>query len=91
MLSIHSGREVPWVFGIEGITDHNFPGSIGAALLKMVAIRYSVIVMAGAASLLRTVRHFAIYGYWVPIESLQNDLFMQRDLGGDRGGIDEAE
>ncbi len=91
MLSIHSRREVPWVFGIEGITDNNFSGSVGSALLKMVTIRYSIVVMTGAAGLLRTVRHFALYGQRVSIESLQDNLFVQRDLGGNRGGIDEAE
>ena len=90
MLSIHSRREVPRVFGIGGITDNNFSRSIGSALLEVVTIRYSIIVMTGAAGLLRAVRHYALYSQRASVESLQNNLFMQRDLGGNRGGIDEA-
>jgi hypothetical protein len=90
MLSIHPGRKVPRGFGIIGITDNNFPRSIGSALLEVVTIRYSIIVMTGAAGLLRTVRYFALYAQRGPVESLQDNLFMQGDLRGNRSGIDEA-
>ena len=70
MPSIHSGRKVPRVFGIECITDNNFSGSIGSALLEMITIRYLIIVMAGATGPLRTVRNCAVYAQRVPIESL---------------------
>jgi len=87
MLSIHSGREVPWIFGIEGITDNNLSSPIGSALLKMVTIRDSIILMAGAACLLGAIRNLTVENEVTPIESLQNDLLMQRDLGGDGSGI----
>ena len=83
MPSIHPGRKVPWIFGIIDITDHNFSRSIGSALLEVVTIRYSIILMTGAAGLLRTVRYFALYAQRVPVESPQDNLFMQRDLRGD--------
>jgi len=60
MLSIHSRRKVPWVFRIEGITDQNSPKSVGSTLLEVVSVRYSIIVMTGATSLLRAIRPFAI-------------------------------
>lgn len=50
---------MPGKFLVEGITDDQFPGSIGSALLKMVTIGDSVIIMAGAAGPLRAVRNFA--------------------------------
>jgi len=82
MFSIHSGREVPWIFGIRGFPDNNLPASIGSALLEVVTIRYSIILMAGPTGLLRTVGHLAFYCQRIPIDSLQSNLFMQRDLGG---------
>ncbi len=89
MLSIHSGGEIPWEFGIEGITDDNLPVSIRSALLEVVTIGYSIIIVAGAAGPLRTVRNFTIDREGNPIESLQNNLFMGRDLGGDRSRIEQ--
>ena len=89
MLTKHPGREVPRVFGVEGIADNNFARPIRSALLEVIAIRYSVIVMAGAAGLPGTVGRFAIGGERTSIESFQNDLFMQRDLGGKASGIED--
>jgi hypothetical protein len=43
--------------------------------------------MAGAACLLGAIRNLTAESEVTPIESLQNDLFMQRDLGGDGSGI----
>jgi len=87
MFPIHSRREVPRVFLIKRITDDNPPVSIGAALLEVVAIGYSLIIMAAAASSLRTIRFLAIEGEGVPIETLQNNLFMGKVLGRDRWRI----
>jgi hypothetical protein len=87
MFPIHAGREVPGVFLIKGITDGNFSVSIGSALLEVVAIGYSLIIMAAAASSLWAVRFFAIDGEGVPIEILQDNLFMGRVLGEDRWRI----
>jgi hypothetical protein len=69
MSSIHSGREIPWEFGIEGITDDDLTGGIGSALLKVVAIGYSIIIMAGAAGSLWAIRNFAFDGEGISIES----------------------
>ena len=82
MLSVHTGGEIPRVLGVEGVADDDFPGSIRATLLEVVTVRYLIVVMTGATGLLRTVRHFAIGGERASIETLQNDLVMQRDLGG---------
>jgi hypothetical protein len=90
MSSVHPGRKVPWIFGIEGITDNNFPSSIDTALLKMVTIRNSVIVMAGTTSLLRTVGRLAIRGERVSIEPLQDNLFMQEGLRGNGAWMQKA-
>ena len=83
MFPIHSRREVPRVFLIKGITDNNFPVSIGSALLEVVAIGYSLIIMTAAASSLRTIRFFGINGEGGSIETLQNNLLMGRPLGKD--------
>lgn len=55
----------------------------------MVTIGYSIIIVAGAAGPLRAVRNFTIDREGNPIESLQNNLFMDRDLGGDRSRIEQ--
>jgi hypothetical protein len=82
MLSIHSGGEIPGVFGVEGVADDDFSSSIRATLLEVVTLCDLVIVMASPAGFLGTVRHFAIGGERTSIESFQNDFLMQRDLGG---------
>jgi len=91
MLSIHSRREVPWIFGIKDITDHNFSGPISPALLKMVTIRYSVIVMTGATGFPRTIRNFAFQAQGGSIKPLQDDLFVQGNLGGKRDWVKDKE
>lgn len=70
MFSVHSGGEVPWKFGIEGIAHNNLPASIRSALLEMVTIGDSIIIVAGPTGLLRTVRHFTIDRERGPIKSL---------------------
>jgi hypothetical protein len=82
IFSVHPRGKIPGIFGIEGVADNGFPGSIRATLLEVVTLCDLVIVMAGPAGLPGTVRHFAIGGQRTSIESFQNDLFMQRDLGG---------
>ena len=81
MFSIHSKGEIPRKFGIEGITDDNFPSSISSALLEVVTIGDSIIFVASTARSLRAVRNFAIDGQGTSIESLQNNLFVAKDLG----------
>jgi hypothetical protein len=82
MLSVHTGGKIPRVLGVESVADDDFPGSIRATLLEVVTVRYLIVVMTGATSLLGTVRHFAIGGERASIETFHNDLFMQRDLAG---------
>jgi len=89
MLSVHSGREIPRKFGIEGITDDNLPSSIGSTLLEVVTIRDSIIIVTGTAGPIRTVRNFTIDREGNPIDSLQNNLFMDSDLRGDRSTIEQ--
>jgi len=91
MLSIHSGGEIPGVFRVEGVADDDFPGSIRATLLEVVTLCDPVIVMAGPAGLPGTVRYFAIAGERTPVEPFQNNLFMQRHLGRNEGGIEERQ
>jgi hypothetical protein len=43
----------------------------------MVTIRYSIIIVADAAGLLGTVRHFTIDPERNPIKALQNNHFME--------------
>ena len=52
-------------------------------MLEVVAIGYSLIIVTAAASSLRTIRLFAIDEERTSIETLQNDLFMRRNLGMD--------
>jgi hypothetical protein len=66
MLSIHSGGEIPRVFGVEGVADDDFPGSIRATLLEVVTLCDLVIVMAGPAGLPGAVRHLAIGSEGLP-------------------------
>ena len=82
MFSVHPGRKIPGIFGVEGVADDDFPGSIRTTLLEVVTLCDLVIVMAGPAGLPRTVRHFAIGRERASIEPFQNDLLMQRGLGG---------
>jgi hypothetical protein len=91
MLSIHSGGKIPGIFGVEGVADDDFPSSIRTTLLEVVTLCNLVIVMAGPAGLLGTVRQPTLGGERVSIESFQNDLLMQRDLGRNEGGIEERE
>ncbi len=65
---------------IESITDDYFPSPVRSALLKVVTLRYSIIVVAGAAGPLRTVRDFTVDGKRASIKSLQNDLFVRGGL-----------
>jgi hypothetical protein len=90
MPSIHPGRKVPWVFGIEGIADHRFPKPVRAALLEVVTVRDAMIVMTSATSLPGTVGQFAIRGERISIEPLQDDFFMQEDLRGNGGWMQKA-
>jgi hypothetical protein len=91
MFSVHPRGKIPGVFGVEGVTDDDFPSSIRTTLLEVIPVCDLVIVMAGPAGLPGTVRYFAIGGERTSIESFQNDLFMQRDLGRNQGGIEERE
>ena len=91
MFSVHPGGKIPGIFGVEGVADDDFPSSVRATLLEMVALCDLVIIMTGPASLLRTVRQLALGGKRVSVESFQNDLLMQRHLGRNRGGIEERE
>jgi hypothetical protein len=91
MFSVHPGGKIPGIFEVEGVADDDFPASICATLLEVVTLCDLVIVMAGPAGLLGTVRHFAIGGERASIKSLQNNLLMQRDLGRNNGGIEERE
>lgn len=91
MLSKHSRRKVPWIFWIEGILDDDFPFSIRPALLKMVAIGDTGVIVTGAASLLGAIGCFTLQGQWVPVESPEDDLVMQRDLGWNRSWVNEDE
>jgi hypothetical protein len=83
MLPIHSRGKLPRVFLIEGIADDNFSRSIGSALLEVVAIGHSFIIVAGPTGLLRTVGDLAVDRKGTPIKSLQSNLLMDRDLGGE--------
>ena len=91
MFSVHPGRKIPGIFGVEGVADDDFPSSIRTTLLEVVTLCNLVIVMAGPAGLLGTVRQPTLGGERVSIESFQNDLLMQRDLGRNEGGIEERE
>jgi hypothetical protein len=91
MFSVHPGGKIPGVFGVEGVADDDFPGCIRAALLEVVTIRDPVIVMAGTAGLLGTVRRFTLHGKRLPVEPPEDNLLMQRHLGRNQGGIEEKE
>jgi hypothetical protein len=82
MFSVHPRGKIPGIFGVEGVADNDFPNSIRPTLLEVVTLCDLVIVMAGPAGLPGTVRRLAIGGERTSVESFQNDLFMQRDLGG---------
>ena len=90
VLSIHSGGEVPGVFRVEGIADDDFSSSIRTTLLEVVTLGDLVIVVAGPAGLLGTVRCFTLHSEGLPVESSQDNLFMQRDLGNNRGGVEQT-
>jgi len=87
MLSIHSGGEIPGVFRVEGVADDDFPGSIRATLLEVVTLCDLVIVMAGPAGFPRTIRNFAFQAQAGSIKSLEDDLFVQGNLGGKRDWV----
>jgi hypothetical protein len=90
MLSVHSRREIPREFGIEGITDDNLPGSIRSALLEMVTIGNSVIIVASATGSLWAIRNFAVDGQRTSIESLQNNFLVRGSLRRYRDRIEET-
>jgi hypothetical protein len=69
VLPIHSRGKVPGVFLIKRIGHHNFPGPIGSAKLEVVAHGDSVVIMAAAAGFPWTVRHPALQGKRISIES----------------------
>jgi hypothetical protein len=79
------------IFLIRGIADHYLSGPIDPALLKMIALGYSIIIVAAPTGLLGTVGYFAIDIERASIESFQNNLFMEKSLRRDRGGIDQAD
>ena len=81
MLSVHPGGKIPGIFGVEGVADDDLPSSVRATLLEMVALCDLVIVMAGPAGPLGTVRQLTLVGQRASVESFQNDLLMQRHLG----------
>ena len=87
MLSIHSRRKVPWIFLIEGVTDDDFPGTVCSTLLEVVTTGDPLVIMALTASSLRTVRIFAVNREGIPIESPQNNCFVDKDLGEDQGRV----
>jgi hypothetical protein len=91
MFPIESGGEVPGVFLVEGIADHSFPCSIGSALLEVVTIGNSIIIVAGATSLLRAVGRFAVHSERTSIEPLQSNLFVRRSLREDPSRINGTE
>jgi hypothetical protein len=89
MLSIHSRGKVPGILLIEGITDDYFSSTIRSALLEVVTTCYPLVVMAGTAGPLRAIRNFAIDSEGIPIESLQNNLFVRGSLGRHRDRIEK--
>ena len=91
MLSVHPGGKIPGIFGVEGVADDDLPSSVRATLLEMVALCDLVIVMAGPAGLLGTVRQLTLVGKRVSVESFQNDLLMQRHLAVNGRGKEEKE
>lgn len=91
MLSVHPGGKIPGIFGVEGVADDDLPSSVRATLLEMVALCDLVIVMAGPAGLLRTVRQLTLVGKRASVESFQNDLLMQRHLGRNGRGKEEKD
>jgi len=91
MLSVHPGGKIPGIFGIEGVADDDLPSSVRATLLEMVALCDLVIVMAGPAGLLGTVRQLTLVGQRASVESFQNDLLMQRHLGRNGRGKEEKD
>ena len=91
MFSVHPGGKIPGVFGVEGVADNDFSSSIRPALLKMVAIGDTGVIVTGATSPLGAIGCFTLQGQWVPVESPEDDLVMQRDLGGNRSWVNEAE
>jgi len=91
MLSVHPGGKIPGIFGVEGVADDDLPSSVRATLLEMVALCDLVIVMAGPAGLLGTVRQLTLVGKRASVESFQNDLLMQRHLGRNGRGKEEKD
>jgi len=91
MFSVHPGGKIPRILGVEGVADHDFPGSVRATLLEMVALCDLVIVMARPAGLLGTVGQLTFDGKRASVESFQDDLLMQRHLGRNEGGIEQRE
>ena len=80
MLPVHTGGEVPRMFGIKGVTDDNSSHSIGSALLEVVTVCYLGISMANPTGLLGAIRHFTVHGEMSSIRSSQEDLFVLSGL-----------
>jgi hypothetical protein len=47
----------------------------------MVAVGNSIIIVTTPAGFFRAVRHFTLKGEWATIESLKDNLFMEKILG----------
>jgi len=90
MFPIESGGELPGMSLIEVIAHDNFSGSIGSALLEVVTVGDSIVIVANAASLLRTVRRFTVRSERTSVEPFQDDLFVRRRLREDPGWIHQA-
>jgi hypothetical protein len=91
MFSVCPGGKIPVVFGVEGVADDDFPGSIRATLLEVITLCDLIIVMAGSAGLPGTVRQLALGGERISMKIFQNNLLMQWHLGRNGGGIGETE
>lgn len=89
MFSVHAEGQIPGVFGVEGVADNDFSGSIRPALLKMVAIGDPGVVVTDATGPFGAIGFLTLKGQWVPIESPEDDLVMQRDLGGSRSWVND--
>ncbi len=80
VFSKHSRREIPGVFGIEGIADDDFSGPVGSALLEVVSIGNAIIVVASTTGPLGTIRDFAVGGKRGPVKSSHDDLLVFANL-----------
>jgi hypothetical protein len=90
MFPIESGGELPGMFLIEVIAHDNFSGSIGSALLEVVTVGDSIVIVANATSLLRTVRCFTVRSERTSVEPFQDNLFVGGRLREDPGWVHQA-